>query len=291
MKSINFRTRYKIIQFFKSIDLVGFRFLSHRIPYWLIKPPREKYIANTIYGFKLIIDPVTDHGLETNIYYTGTYEAGTLNIINQLLSEGDTFVDVGANIGLMSIYASYCVKDTGQVHSFEANPLTLKILKENIKLNEINNITVHQHALGSVSTSGKIYSNLSQNRGSASLVSQSDNSEAFDIDIVPMDLIFPPENKITLIKIDIEGYELEALKGMVNILNSENPPKLIIECGESIPGVESDKYTVFNFISGLNKYNIYKIKQGKSKGSDLELVKTADNLDIHDNMICIPKTQ
>ena len=100
----------------------------------MIGRPKNKMIIKTIYGFKLHIDPIYDNGVEKSIYYTGTYEAGTLFIFSKLLEKGDLFIDVGANIGLMSIYAAMKVGESGNVHAFEPDPETFKILFEVIKI-------------------------------------------------------------------------------------------------------------------------------------------------------------
>ncbi|MCC7298596.1 MAG: FkbM family methyltransferase, partial [Bacteroidia bacterium] len=235
----------------------------------------------------LLIDPTVDKGLESNIYYTGTYEIGTLRLIQKYLAPGDTFIDVGANIGLMSIFASQCVGNAGSVLSFEANPDTLKILNQNISINNINNIKTSGIALGSQVGKGKIFSNLALNRGSASIVTHAEGSASYEIEIKPLDELLEPNQTIHLIKIDIEGYELEALKGMTNLLSSKNAPKLIVECGEKIEGVESSKESVFRFIKSINNYKIYKLIGGKGKLSKMVEITTESELPMHDNMICI----
>jgi len=98
-------------------------------------------LISTKYGFDIIcMDPITDKGVERPLFLNGTYEAGTLDIIGKCLRKGDTFIDVGANIGLMSIFASKIVGSNGIVYAFEPEPETFVILRKNIEINKINNI-------------------------------------------------------------------------------------------------------------------------------------------------------
>ncbi len=67
--------------------------------------PKGLCIVKTVHGFKMLVDPVLDKGLERALFNYGTYEAGTLKLMNDILRDGDTFIDIGANIGLMSLHA------------------------------------------------------------------------------------------------------------------------------------------------------------------------------------------
>ena len=76
-----------------------------------IPKPKGPRLVHTIYGFDIIcMDPVNDKGVERPLYLTGTYETGTLSVIDKCLREGDIFIDVGANIGLMSIFSSIAAR-------------------------------------------------------------------------------------------------------------------------------------------------------------------------------------
>ncbi len=128
----NYTTRHKLISSLLEIDVKGIRRVAHHLPRFLIPAPKGVCTMKTNYGFYLQIDPVKDQGVERSIYYTGTYEKGSLAVLKQLLRKGDSFADVGANIGLMSLYASQLVGTKGKVWAFEPNPETARILKENV---------------------------------------------------------------------------------------------------------------------------------------------------------------
>lgn len=104
-----FTLRHKLISSLQDADIRGIRRLAHYLPKALIPKPKGTLTIRTLYGFHMIVDPVKDHGVEESIYYTGTYEKGTLFIMGNLLKEGNLFVDVGANIGMLAIYAASVV--------------------------------------------------------------------------------------------------------------------------------------------------------------------------------------
>ena len=82
------------------------------------------------------------------IYNLGFYEVGTLNVMRKCLKPGDVFVDVGVSIGLMSVYASQLVGETGKVMSFEPEPGRYETLYSNINLNTAKNIQRFNMGLG-----------------------------------------------------------------------------------------------------------------------------------------------
>jgi FkbM family methyltransferase len=249
--------------------------------------PKQSLLLKTIYGFILKIDPVKDKGIELELYYKGTYEKGTLHLINKILNTGDVFVDIGANIGLMSIFASYKVGVDGKVIAFEPNPITNKILTENITLNNINNIKVESQALSDINKNGKIYDNFEMNRGSSSLIKPSEFAVGYDIEEITFSDYFESFSKVDLIKIDVEGYELNVLKGAKKFIeNSVNPPILIVEFS-SMRDNSFGKNTeqLASFIEKLG-YRLFKSKTNKGGIAKLVEINIDMKLPIHDNVYC-----
>ena len=108
----SYTTRHRLISFFRDIDLKGFRKLSILLPSWLLPNPKSigEHIIKTIHGFKMIINPSIDNGVELSLFQTGTYERGILDFINKNYNPKGLFVDVGANIGLMSVFTASSFK-------------------------------------------------------------------------------------------------------------------------------------------------------------------------------------
>ena len=285
----SFPLRHRLISFIRDIDVKGFRKLSILLPKWLLSDPKKtaSYILKTNHDFLLRINPSEDAGVELSLHETGTYEKGILTFLQSNLRKGDCFVDVGANIGLMSIFASNCVGNEGQVLAYEAHPKTAELLKENIGLNQLLNIQVCQYALGSEEGQTKIYDNWQINRGGASLIVKTNDSVAFDIDIHQLDNKIPANLQPKIIKIDVEGFELEVLKGASETIKRFQPI-LIVEFSEIRDNVHESGAQLVEIIKTFGNYRFYKLKGGKERKSKLVEIKSNDELPQHDNVICIP---
>lgn len=287
---IDFKRRHLFIQWLINIDLPGFRFLAHRMPGWLIPKPEKPIHLRLPNDLLMWIDPVKDRGVEDSLYYTGTYEMGTLDILEQHLPNGGTFVDVGANIGLMSLFAALKVGKEGKVIAFEPHDETRKIAEHNIKINGFeNSVRLISKGAGSVKEQKKLFDNWSVNRGAASLVQNTTEGEGNSIEITTIDEELQGR-KVDAIKIDVEGYELEALKGARELLQRKNPPVLIVECTEETEHQEFTREELFDHIQTVQpRYQCYKLKGTKLRRSPLIKVNNKEDLPTHDNLICIPR--
>lgn len=278
--------RYSIINFFSNLNVRGADRAAKIASSLLMPVPKSRIIVETIHGFKIHVDPVLDNGVERNLYRYGTYEKGTLKIMELFLKKGDVFVDAGANIGLMTVFAALIVGENGKVLSFEANPVTKRLLDENIQLNGATNAISFGFGLGSKPSTATLYSNLSFNRGSASLFKLDDKSEEYIVNIKRLDSVPDANVAITMIKIDVEGWELEVLKGCGTILSGLNAPALIVECNSETSRDEGGIQALYNYIKSVNNYRIFKPTRGKGKISKLKEVERADELPQEDNLFC-----
>jgi len=169
----------------------------------------------------------------TSIYLR--YEANTARIISTNLNLGDTFWDVGANIGLFSLYASKIVGPTGKVVSFEPAPETFELLSANVRGCET--IQALPYGIGN-ENSNTLMSVQGASTGASFVKEVVELSQIYHKDtpliqvpvsIYKMDTLPGKINsRPNLIKIDIEGFEVEALRGAENILD-EFRPILVIE--------------------------------------------------------------
>lgn len=152
----------------------------------------------------------------SRLIYDG-FEKEETDYLTSVLSEGDIFVDIGANIGLFSLIASKIVGNNGLVISFEPSPITFNRLIENVKLNNLNNIDSRNIGLSNVKDELTFY--VSDNGYDAwnSFAPSQDNKLESSIRVLvsPLDAELQniEKSKIKLIKIDVEGWEKFVLKG------------------------------------------------------------------------------
>jgi len=148
-------------------------------------------------------------------------------LLKRILSAGDVVVDVGANIGIYSQFLSRCVSLTGLVHSFEPSPDNFKHLQS--ATGKLGNVRLSQVAVGEYSGRSKLYLSDKLNVDHRTYATQGDSRGILEIDIIALDDYFKPGQRVDLIKMDIQGYELHALRG-ANRLLADNPNiKLLLE--------------------------------------------------------------
>jgi FkbM family methyltransferase len=120
---------------------------------------------------------------------------------------------VGANIGGYTVRAA----KRAYVYAFEPEPRNFNLLRLNIKLNKLqNNVKSFQVAAGPYL--GKVTLALSSSHGGHSLLRSRIKTTTIDVDMTPLDLILANEDRIDLIKIDVEGAEPLVLKGAGEVL-------------------------------------------------------------------------
>lgn len=140
--------------------------------------------------------------------------------IRENLRQGDIVVDCGCHHGIVGVLCARWVGEAGKVIGFEGSPQNVEITRKNIELNGLKNFEVRCEVVGAYSGTAKF---LATSNGT---VVKNHDSHAIEIPMVCLDDIFTTETP-SLIKIDVEGYEKEVLKGCEKILRSL--PKLVLE--------------------------------------------------------------
>ncbi len=148
-------------------------------------------------------------------------------LLRTVLSAGSVVVDAGANIGIYSQFLSRCVGPTGVVHSFEPSPENFNRLQSAVR--DLANVRLSQAALGECSQSGELYLSDKLNVDHRTYATDGDSRRAVQIDIVALDDFFEPGQRVDLIKMDIQGYELHALRGANRVLADNPTAKLLLE--------------------------------------------------------------
>jgi len=161
----------------------------------------------------------------------GAWEKGTAATARIFLHPGMVAVDVGAHVGYFTRIFSSAVGPAGKVFAFEPHPVNFGFLKKNTR--RLKNTVLIQAAVASQNGQLTLYES-SVGSGSHSLhTGRYPVSQELDVKSVTLDAYFG-DRRINLIKIDVEGAELEVLEGAKNILGRSDAPALVIEFA---PGV------------------------------------------------------
>lgn len=165
------------------------------------------------------------------------YERMTTQLIERLLSAGMVVCDIGAHVGYYSLLAARAVGATGKVYAFEPETGNHALLKDNIALNHYGEIIAAQ-ALAVGNRTGSVTLHVSAlDNGSHSLhhVGKPER-ESVQVQITTLDAFMAREGwpRVDLIKMDIEGNELQALEGMQETLARSEQLVMIVELCPSI---------------------------------------------------------
>jgi FkbM family methyltransferase len=166
--------------------------------------------------------------IDRNIFYYGAYEKPNLFLLRDLMrtvsGSAGTFIDIGANIGQHSLFMSRYSK---AVHAFEPWEPVLKRFRRMIQINGIKNITIHPYGLGDEHSKKPFFKPGANNLGTGSFVENfnPENSPTGELEIKRGDDALTEESitSVSVIKMDIEGYEKLALHGLRNSLKKYRP--------------------------------------------------------------------
>jgi len=220
--------------------------------------------ATTLFGSKLCVDPKDDVG--RCIYYFGVWEPNLTAWIMHSLSPGDTFVDVGANIGYFSALAAGIVKGQGSIVSIECMPTTCEVLNANFQLNGIRNGRIVPMAVWDAVGNIEMFGPCTGVVGTASAFKSSadkwDHKNKVMVPCAPLSSILTAEEikAARIVKIDVEGAEWRVVAGMSELMkNGREDLEIVLEVNPDSLRLEGhscqDLYALFRKF-GFHLYHI-----------------------------------
>lgn len=222
--------RYKWLEYIIIIliENKNFGFLFTKLPAQhnqYPKPSLRKRNLNNL-NLKLDISNLNDWYL-----YFGFKDYSLQNFYSMIKSNEIVF-DIGANIGATTLVFSKIIQQSGKVFSFEPHPGSFEKLKYHVEKNELSNVEIYQVGIGAEKSTQEIFTVNERNSGMNRILlnNKNDYLNGLKIDLITIDeFVMSNEIKeIGAIKIDVEGFEFEVLKGAKNTLKQFSP-KLFIE--------------------------------------------------------------
>ena len=174
---------------------------------------RRSFVARTRYGFRIAGDQSLI--MPRCIYWFGEWEPPLSDWIRRALRPGDVFVDVGANFGWFTLLAARAVAPGGSVVAVEASPDTARRLEEALALNHVDNVRVVQAAAAAHEGTLPIYRAV-WNDAEDSTVPAAGKQPAGEVRAGPLPALLTDDElrRARVIKIDVEGAELDVLRGL-----------------------------------------------------------------------------
>lgn len=191
----------------------------------------SEYVAlKTPYGY--VICPRIEYHLLIYLSEGGSHEPGTCRVIEKLIEPGDCVIDVGAQVGLLTLVMGRAVGTSGCVLAIEASQILSECLKRTLLTNGLNgSCQVLQMAISD--RVGQTTFHLAERSGHSSLIALSEESQEVQVQTTSLDEIVESGKEVSLIKVDVEGAELLVLSGMKRILEENPEITLIVEFGPS----------------------------------------------------------
>lgn len=211
----------------------------------------DDIVATTAWGARIKLGYNNPSALSM---FSGAYEPEEMTVLDQRIRPGMTVLDVGANVGYMTLFMAARVGDAGRVHSFEPNPTVARRLAENLALNPAlrGRITVHDFALGATSRETEFYAPVDGHEGVGGLR---------DTERAPLDRVIRVPvrtldefaaaygiRRLDFIKMDVEGGEWDVLKGGAGVL-ARFRPLILLEAFDG--NTRAYGYRVFELLSDL----------------------------------------
>ena len=165
----------------------------------------------------------------------GIHGAHDFKIFKDNVKVGDNVVDLGANVGYFTLILAKLVGPTGKVFAFEPDPRNLTLLKKNIEYNNYKNVIIVPKAVSNVNDKCTLYvgqKTFGQNKIYKPEKTRTQKFIPTDSETIRLDDFFKANNllnKISFIKMDIEGAEVLALSGMKKILKLNKNIKIFTE--------------------------------------------------------------
>jgi len=221
--------------------------LSCYVPSWKIKlwNLKRQYPTGQLprqVGRNMMLLDLADKGIHSHLAVNGIREPYITQALRSRLQKGEVVVECGANIGYYALQEARLVGEAGYVYAVEPVLASLNRLKENILANGLTNIKTYSCALGNRNGRGVIKFGTESN-----LATMADATpfrkfrDGYEVGMLTLDTFLEDKRQPTYLRMDVEGYEYEILKGARQLLASNIPLRMFIEMHFNILGQEKVK--------------------------------------------------
>jgi FkbM family methyltransferase len=203
------------------------------------RTPRGPRVISAGVGIGLTFDP----GPSNPAYGVGDNELPVQNALATHLRPGDVFYDIGANVGYFTVIGARLVGPSGHVYAFEPASESAEFVRRNADRNGFSNVTIVQKAVSDTTGRGELV--IVEYSGGAALSTATPVADGarVAVDLITIDefvsepAVLPP----TTVKIDVEGVELEVLRGMADTIR-EHRPTIVCEIDDETQSAFDEKY-------------------------------------------------
>jgi FkbM family methyltransferase len=203
-------------------------------------------IVRQVQGHKMLLN-IQRPGISHELAIWGEREILETKIFKSVVKSGMVVVDLGANIGYYTLMASSLVKDHGKVYAIEPVPVNYSVLAKNVSLNRLENIVeLHHIAISSRQGKSRFFLGEADNLGTLmDYIEHGKISEFIDVQTTTLDQFMESRGAVDLIRMDLEGSELDVFEGMQRTFKQKIPPRLFFEVHPVGPIDPDPRYTPY----------------------------------------------
>ena len=229
----------------------------------------KKTLVRSVLNYKLHLD-IHDRGLSRTLFLFGKREIDHYLILHSIVKPGMNVLDIGANIGYYTIMESLAIGRTGCVTAIEPMLPNIELLRKNLLLNRIENVEVIHGAVSVQTGIGQMFksthSNLHTFHNEGSAV-KTLNSHPIDVPTFTLRDVVYDRKKPDLIRMDVEGHEVEILSQLVQLTKSKlMSPNVIFETHLSRYNQQNDLSYVLRQLFDLG-YQVVKAASSNESGT------------------------
>lgn len=238
-------------------------FFGNLFYYFWVVLAKERYCEKKVNNYKMILD-LKDRGITRELMFYGTREKDHIICLKEELREGMTVLDIGANLGYYSVMLGKMVGKKGRVYAVEPSKLNFAMLVLNVALNELEDV-VETFNIGISNKSGManfyestrsnwhtFYPKVHRGSNTESLVMM----EPSVVSVMTIGDFQEGKRKIDLIRMDVEGFEVEILDSMTPLIDDLGfRPKILFEVHQ--PRYDSKEHDMRNRLKGLFSKGYY----------------------------------
>jgi FkbM family methyltransferase len=171
--------------------------------------------------------------LSNAVYFSLDWDRKISWVCERLLRPGDTALDIGANLGLVTCQMAALVGPTGKVHAFEPNPAMTHLLKQSVNRNSFAHVTVHPIALGDAE--GELELTIPPETQCLATFSRDAQGHKIWVPVKTLSGCFPGYSTVTsirLMKLDVEGFEERVFRGAEQLFRKARPNAVLFELND-----------------------------------------------------------
>jgi FkbM family methyltransferase len=237
---------------------------------------------------------------------SGLWEPHVTAVFRERLQPGDVCLDIGANVGYFTLLAARIVGPSGRVHAFEPEPTNTEQLVEHVRSNNLGNVSVHRVAVGVEGGKAALHQpRPASNPRAWTLVGRPDERTEREGGAVPPTTVriapltecvsTSDRSRIRLVKIDVDGAEVEVLAALSDLVGEGRCPDVVVELH---PGIRRDVLEAVVSFVRLHRLSMFEVvdeqRADRRRAASRALLRHVDPdamLDLRDPLITVLLTR